>query len=249
MVSHVASVEAARPLRHIEEGAGRPLVIMQGFGTLPETYRSSALLLGRRARVIVPALFANPGRWSPADVHLGLERLLDDLQVDQATLVAHSFGGGLALEFATRCPERVADLVFIDTLGMSREWTLAAEAARHPFRLMWMATPAAARDFLTVLASAPVHLARAAWWGFMSDRRSEALAVRDSGLATHVLWASRDSLLSRDDGKAFAADLGASFAVVRSPLGTPIDHDWLYRHPWLLEDQLEPLKLWALSQT
>jgi len=234
-------------LSHLEVGAGRPLVILQGFGTLPRTYRSTALLLGRRCRVVVPAIFANRGlRWQPEAIREDLRRLLDELGIERATFVAHSFGGGLLLELAAACPERVADLVFIDTLGMSREWTLAAEAARHPMRLLWMATPTAARDFAAAALGAPLHLVQAAWWGFVSDRRHDVRRVRESGIDAHVLWASRDSLLARDDGRAFAADLDASFTVVRSPLGTPVDHDWLYRHPWLLADQVDRLQLWAL---
>jgi len=222
-------------------------VILQGFGTLPRTYRSTALLLGRRCRVVVPAIFGNRGmRWRPESVRDDLRRLLDELGIERATFVAHSLGGGLLLELAAACPERVADLVFIDTLGASREWTLAAEAARHPLRLLWMATPLAARDFATAVLGAPLHIVQAAWWGFVSDRRLDMRRVREAGIDTHVLWASRDSLLARDDGRAFAEGLAASFTVVRSPLGTPIDHDWLYRHPWLLVDQVNRLKLWAL---
>lgn len=237
------------PLLHIEEGAGKPLIILQGFGTLPTTYRSSALLLGRRCRVIVPAIYWGQGmQWSADKVRHGLHQLLDDLEIERATFLAHSFGGGILLEFVARHEDRVADLVFADTLGMAHQWKLAREAARHPLRLLWMATPTAARDFGEAVINSPGHLIQAAWWGFESDRRIEALMVRERKIKTHVLWASRDSLLSRDDGKAFAADMDASFEAVESPLDKPVDHDWVYRHPWLLEERLEALDLWALRR-
>ena len=223
---------------HLEVGAGRPLVTLQGFGTLPRTYRSTDLLLGRRCRVVVPAIFGNRGtRWRPESVRDDLRRLLDELGTEWATYVAHPLGGGLLLELAAACPERVADLVFIDTLGASREWTLAGEVVRHPLRLLWMATPT--RPGLRHCgAGRPLHIVQAAWWGFVSDRRLDMRRGREAGIDTHVLWAPRDSLLARDDGRAFAEGLAASFTVVRSPSGTSIDHDWLDRHPWSLVDQV-----------
>ena len=63
--------------------------------------------------------------------------------------------------------------------------------------------------------------------------RVEALPA-SAGLPCHVLWANRDTLLSRRDGSEFARDLGASFTVVDRPKGAgPVDHDWMYRYPAL----------------
>ncbi len=235
-------------LPHVEHGAGRPLVLFQGFGTRPESYESTARLVGRRCRVVVPAMFALEGRWRPERALGELERLLEALGIDRASFVAHSFGGGLLLELFARRRDLVADLVFCDTLAMAREWRLAEEAAGHPLRLVWMATPRAARDFVLVAAMHPLQLLQAAWWGFVSDRRAVTDEVRRATIDCHVLWASRDSILKRSDGLAFALDLGASFSVVESPLGDPVDHDWLFRHPWLAEERLGELKLWALGE-
>jgi hypothetical protein len=63
----------------------------------------------------------------------------------------------------------------------------------------------------------------------------------------HVLWANRDSLLSRSDGRAFARELGASFDVAREPDARPVDHDWMYGHPELLVAHLAELILIALG--
>ena len=61
---------------------------------------------------------------------------LDRLGVDKVTLIGHSFGGGIELGFAARFPGRVVELVFSDTLAVSRQWGLADEALRHPMRLL-----------------------------------------------------------------------------------------------------------------
>jgi len=129
---------------------------------------------------------------------------------------------------------------------MSREWVLAEEAVR-PMTLFRLATPGAALDFTSSVLHHPIQMVRAAWWGFVSDRRREVAAIAQAGLHCHVLWANRDTLLSRRDGSEFARDLGASFTVVDRPQGAaPVDHDWMYRYPALFVSYLDKLGLAAL---
>jgi pimeloyl-ACP methyl ester carboxylesterase len=229
----------------IDVGAGAPVVIMQGYAMQPRTYLKLAELLAPRCRVIIPSLFVGPGRWSDQTVVSDLAGTLDRLGLERVTLIGHSFGGALALEFAAGHAGRVIELVFVDTLAMSREWTLAAEAL-HPIHLLWMASARAAIDFVHSWATHPRQLVGAAWWGFTSDRRQQVAALAGTDIPRHVLWADRDSLLSRPDGERFAHDLGADFTVVHAEDGAPVDHDWMYRHPRLALAQLERLDLVAL---
>ncbi len=226
-------------------GDGPPILILHGFGLAPQTYRRTAELLAARAKVVVPALFSLGRRWSYQRTVDALVATLDDLGVERVTLIGHSFGGGLELGLAARHPDRVVELVFADTLGLSREWTLAEEAV-HPVHLLRLATPRAIVDFSRTIVTHPAEMARAAWWGFTSDRGSEVAAIAAADLPCHVLWAGRDTLLSRRDGQDFAEELGASFTVARSFSG-PIDHDWMYRHPALFVSQLDRVGLIALG--
>jgi pimeloyl-ACP methyl ester carboxylesterase len=162
------------------------------------------------------------------------------------TLLGHSFAGGIELGYACRYPESVVELVFTDTLAMAREGPLAEEAMRHPVRLLWMATPSAAVSFGGTVLTHPRQVVQAAWWGFRSGRRRESERVAALGLRAHVLWANRDSLLSRKDGMALARELHASFTVADAGDGKPVDHDWIYRHPRLFVDHLARLDLDAL---
>lgn len=235
-----------RVLPHLDYGSGAPALIFHGYGLLPRTYAKTAKLLAKRCRVIVPSLFDSHLRWDPNRVLDGLLETIDTLGFDRVTLIGHSFGGALELEFAARNLDRVTELVFVDTLAMSREWTLAREAL-HPVNLARMASPRAAIDFLTSWARHPAELIGAAWWSFMSDRTAEIQFVANAGMRSHVLWADRDGLLSRSDGEAFARALGASFTVVHSPKIGPIDHDWMFRNPRLFVSALEKLHLEALE--
>jgi pimeloyl-ACP methyl ester carboxylesterase len=237
----------ARRLPHLDLGGGPPVVILPGYAMRPRTYQALASLLASQCRVIIPDIYDGPSPWRSDGVVADLHATLEYLEIDRATLIGHSFGGGIELEFAVAHPRSVVELVFGDTLAMSREWMLAAEAL-HPLHLIWLATPIAITSFFESWLRHPGHLVSAAWWGFKSDRREQVATIKALGIPCHVVWAERDSLLARADGLQFAEDLGASFDVVRAaPHGGRIDHDWMYRHPELFMAQLEKLDLVALG--
>jgi pimeloyl-ACP methyl ester carboxylesterase len=227
----------------IDIGRGRPLVVLPGFGLSPQVYGATASLLARQCRVIVTDLYRERGGWSFAETVDQFAVRLDRARLDRVSIMGHSFSGGVELGFAARYPQRVVELVFVDTLAMSREWPLAEEALRHPVRLLWLATPQAALAFGSTVLTYPRRIAEAAWWGFTSGRSSDATVVAGHNLRAHVLWANRDSLLSRDDGAAFARELGASFTIAERRDDAPVDHDWMYRHPQLFVQHVERLGL------
>jgi len=233
-------------LSHLDFGSGEPVMILHGYGLLPRTYEATARLLAKHCRVVVPSLFDSHARWDPDRVLDGLLATIDELGLERVTMIGHSFGGALELEFAARNLDRTTEVVFVDTLAMSREWTLAREAL-HPVNLARMASPRAAVDFITSVMTHPAELVGAAWWGFTSDRRAEIQVVASAGIRSHVLWADRDGLLSREDGEAFARELHASFTVVHCPKMGPIDHDWMFRNPSLFVSAVRKLHLEALE--
>ncbi len=232
----------------VDTGTGAPVVVMHGYAMRPATYGRLAESLAGRCRVVIPDLFAVRGRWSYERVLGALTSTLDRVGLERVSMLGHSFGGGIQLGFASRFPERVVDLVFSDTLGVSREWGLADEALRHPVRLLRLATPSAASAFVRSWVTHPRQLAEAGWWGFTSGRNDDAEKVADARLPAHVLWANRDSVLSRRDGEEFARALAATFTVASASDGRPIDHDWMFQQPELFVDHLDRLGLAALGR-
>lgn len=230
----------------LDLGSGPPIALLHGYGMQPWVYRATAELLAQRARVIVPDLFAVPGHWTPEKVVDAFAAALDHLDIEEATIVGHSFGGGIELGFAATRPERVTELVFSDTLAVSEEWKLADEALRKPGHLLRLVTAQAAVAFAQSWASHPWQMAAGAWWGFRSRRSHDIETVARAGLVSHVLWANRDSILNRSDGRAFAERLGATFTVATSSDG-PVDHDWVFQDPALFVSHLRTLGLEALS--
>jgi pimeloyl-ACP methyl ester carboxylesterase len=240
----------ARPLRCVTVGDGPPLVLLHGYAMQPETYLPLARLLADRARVVIPAIFALPGRWSFDHAIECLELTVDEQGLDRMSLLGHSFGGGLELDLACRRPERIVECVFSDTLADRREFRLAEEALRNPPRLLGMASVPAAEAFFKSFITHPVQLIRAAWWGFTSDRTEDIGRIVRAGIPCHVLWAERDSILLRSDGQSFARDMHATFTVAKRPPGYGrIDHDWMFDDPELFASQLDALGLQVLSKS
>lgn len=85
-----------------------------------------------------------------------LEALRETLGVERWTLLGHSFGGTLALEYAARHPEHVAALVLVgpasDFPGSTAVWARELEK-HHPGRLAATALPEGTPDFQRVMGA------------------------------------------------------------------------------------------------
>ena len=109
-------------------------------------------------------------------------------------------------------------------------------------------TAPAVKSFSESWVRHPIQLASAALWAFRSNRETEIEAVAAARLPCHVMWAARDTILSRKDGKEFARRLHATFTVAEPPPGYgPIDHDWMFDDSELFVQHLDKLGLRALS--
>jgi pimeloyl-ACP methyl ester carboxylesterase len=120
------------------DGADRPvLLLVHGIADSSETWRPILPGLARRFTVIAPDLLGHGESAKPRhDYSLGayanvLRDLMVALEVERATLVGHSLGGGIAMQFAYQEPLRCERLVLVSTGGLGREvsWILRALAA------------------------------------------------------------------------------------------------------------------------
>ena len=150
-------------------GEGRPVLLLHGFAMTPTVYEATAALLAERARVsvVMPWMFALAKRWSAERALDALSAIVEELDAPTMSIIGHSFSGGIELGLAGRYPKRFAELVFADTLGLSREWHLAGEFFRHPVGIVKMATVPAVAAFAWSVSRHPDQLARAGWWGFV----------------------------------------------------------------------------------
>ena len=94
-------------LCYFDDGAGRPIVFVHGLMSSSQTWTAQLERLADRHRVIAPDLFGHGESAKPAgDYSLSahaasLRDLFDAIDVPSATLVGHSFGGGVALQWPT----------------------------------------------------------------------------------------------------------------------------------------------------
>jgi pimeloyl-ACP methyl ester carboxylesterase len=109
------------PIHYQSDGAGPDVVLLHGLcGDLAFWHPALVSGLARDHRVTRLDLRGHGYSGRPAsgyttrDMAADLARLLDHLGIDRATVVGHSFGGAVALQFAALEPERAAALVLAD---------------------------------------------------------------------------------------------------------------------------------------
>ncbi len=114
------------------EGSGPALLLLHGIAGSSRTWRDVIPLLIDRFTVIAPdfvghGLSEKPvGDYSLGAFASGIRDLLEVLDIDRATVVGQSFGGGVAMQLAYQHPELCERLVLVDSGGLGREvnWVL-----------------------------------------------------------------------------------------------------------------------------
>jgi pimeloyl-ACP methyl ester carboxylesterase len=137
-----------RHVTYLEAGNGPVLLLIHGMAGTCENWRAVIEPLARRHTVIALDL---PGHGSSApgggDYSLGalaagLRDLLVALGHDRATLVGHSLGGGIAMQFAYQFPEATERLVLVCSGGLGPEVSPVLRAAALPGADLFIAATA-----------------------------------------------------------------------------------------------------------
>lgn len=119
-------------------GAGPALVLIHGITGSSATWEPVIGPLARHHTVIAPDLLghgesAKPrGDYSLGAYASGVRDLLSVLGHDRATVVGHSLGGGVAMQFSYQFPERVERLVLVDSGGLGRQVNVVLRSAALP---------------------------------------------------------------------------------------------------------------------
>lgn len=118
----------AGTLRYVDEGEGRPVVMVHGTPTWSFLYRHLIKALRPRYRCIAPdnigfGLSDKPAAASyrPADQARRLAALIEALGLKDLTLVVHDFGGPIGLSYAIEHPDNVRSLILFNTWMWSFE--------------------------------------------------------------------------------------------------------------------------------
>jgi haloalkane dehalogenase len=120
-------------MAYLQEGAGRPIVLLHGNPTSSYLWRNVIPHLRGHGRVIAPDLVGHgdsaklPGtgdaRYSLAEHQAYVDALLDELDVrEDVVLVGHDWGGPLAFDWARRHPDAMAGIAYLETIVMPFTW-------------------------------------------------------------------------------------------------------------------------------
>ena len=108
---------------YIDEGGGRPVVMLHGQPTWGYLYRRFVPAIAKTHRVIVPDHMGFGKSETPPDrdytlrTHTeNLAALIDSLDLRDITLVMQDWGGPIGIGYAVRHPERIHSLVLMNTV-------------------------------------------------------------------------------------------------------------------------------------
>jgi pimeloyl-ACP methyl ester carboxylesterase len=119
-------------------GEGPPVVLVHGMVNSSRHWESVALDLADRYRVIAPDLIGHGdsaalrGDYSLGAHAAGIRDLLATIGVERATVVGHSLGGGVAMQFFYQFPQRVERLALVSSGGLGHEVSPLLRGAAVP---------------------------------------------------------------------------------------------------------------------
>ena len=119
-------------------GRGPAVVLIHGVAGRAGQWDQALALLAEDHTVIAPDLMGHGDSAKPrGDYSLGahasgIRDLLVALSIERASIVGHSLGGGIAMQFAYQFPERCERLVLVSSGGLGEEVHALLRAATLP---------------------------------------------------------------------------------------------------------------------
>ena len=208
------------------EGKGPTLLLLHGIAGSSRTWRDVIPRLTDRFTVIAPdfmghGLSEKPvGDYSLGAFASGIRDLLEVLDIERASVVGQSFGGGVAMQLAYQHPELCERLVLVDSGGLGREvnWMLRFMTLPGSDYLMPVIFPSFVRD-----------------WGDSLLRSMNDRGIRMSRITE--MWSAYASLAEAENRPAFTRTIKS----VIDPGGQTVSAmDRLY-----LASQMPTLIIWG----
>jgi pimeloyl-ACP methyl ester carboxylesterase len=119
-------------------GDGPPVVLIHGMVNSSKHWEEVALRLADRYTVVAPDLLGHGdsaavrGDYSLGAHACSIRDLLTTIGIERATVVGHSLGGGIAMQFFYQFPQRVERLALISSGGLGHEVSPMLRGAALP---------------------------------------------------------------------------------------------------------------------
>ena len=172
----------------IRAGEGPALLLLHGIGNSCQTWAGVIDRLADTHTVVAPDLLGHGdsdkprGDYSIAAYANGMRDLLSVLDIEQATVVGHSLGGGIALQFAYQFPERCQRLALVGSGGLGPELSAGLRAATLPGADLVVSALARVSGPLRFGLQAVEKVGRTAGWrrvGDLAEAGDALLALKD----------------------------------------------------------------------
>ena len=170
------------------------MLLLHGIAGSSDTWREVLPQLAKKHRVVAPDLPGHGQSDKPrGDYSLGafavwLRDLLDELRITRMTMVGHSLGGGVAMQFVYQHPGYCQRLVLISSGGLGPDvgWILRVMSAPGAECVLPVIAPQpvlnAGNRLRSWLASAGISAPRAdeLWYAYssLSDRQARQAFLR-----------------------------------------------------------------------
>src|SRR5271166_1268996 len=119
-------------------GSGPAILLINGIGDNSSTWETVQAKLAQRFTVIAPDLLGHGKSDKPrADYSVaayanGMRDLLAVLDIERVTLVGHSLGGGVTMQFAYQYPQLVERIVLVGAGGVTKDVNIVLRLASLP---------------------------------------------------------------------------------------------------------------------
>jgi pimeloyl-ACP methyl ester carboxylesterase len=180
-------------------GSGPAILLIHGIGDNSTTWSTVQTKLAQRFTVIAPDLLGHGKSDKPrADYSVaayanGMRDLMSVLDIDRVTVVGHSLGGGVAMQFAYQFPQLVDRLILVSAGGVTKDVNLIGSTG------LGRDLP----DVLRILADLPEPTASAAFARTLRavvDWRGQVVTMLDrcyltQSVPVQLIWGKRDSVI------------------------------------------------------
>jgi len=193
-------------------GSGPPVVLIHGMLNSSSHWQSVALALARDHTVLAPDLIGHGDSAAPrGDYSLGahaasIRDVMAAIGIDRASIVGHSLGGGVAMQFFYQFPQRVERLVLVSSGGLGHEVSPLLRTAALPGISPLLALTIQPRLLAAISGAGRRMRERALGAGVHVQAIARALRPLENGDARHAFLNTLRSVIDVHGQRVSATD-------------------------------------------